>query len=425
MTTIPPVVFENMKDNITMDELNSNYTQITHFPTDLDEEFKSELFTVKTRTHTIFKLFPSCHSEQTLQTLFNVLKARRCQFYYKSIDNGNYWGGCGKWQQLYNGLASYIPRCGYPQVELYTWNISAALSAIYVLSRVQHEFYNNCFMNVDICDVRDMLSRYRPLTICISQQKLTHSKLENYVGFNYFRMIKFIADTFDIDAAYSIVEAYQSFISEDDEICSTPDSEIEYESEDEYDKLNDSEFDDELEEKENENNYRCRKMKLLTEHYDEIEKRRNTNYNKLVNEIEKQIPLLGAQTMNYVRKILSIEEIRSLESDIESAHTMAMFNRVGFCIKSGKLHGETYKIGEFKRSTEEELLKYAKLEEEAKLAEESKQAKEKAIQFEKRIRDLESDKETHRKQLKRIEDEQKSLQIQAMDMHKIAERKTL
>lgn len=379
-------------------------------------EFPADFGSRKDCTYELVAVSPSrseqCRldaSSKSVRLVFSALLDEGCTLYYFSSDNGCYWDHRGKYQKLYNAISTtYIPPAGYPRFEMYTVDRAKVISLVYALMRIQHEWYNNGFMNVDLCDVRESI--LDDFTVLFPTRG---EVLERSVGYDYFCMVKYLADSFELPHAIDLVTAYQEAIWEFDETYSNPPSDIEWNSEEEYDADNDSEYDDKMDEAANETKYRARRRSGLDEFYDRLEKERIQIGETLTMALEEHIPLLGRDVMEMVRSTLTKEEILELENEMPDPSTQAAFNRLGVCCRPGLCDGESYAFGEFKRASVVEMEREAKRQ---KLFDESVQAKKKSDAATKKLQALYERarllQEEHQKGLQRIEAERKELEAQ-------------
>jgi hypothetical protein len=128
-------------------------------------------------------------------------------------DGGDYWGGDGAHQELYDALSEYIPPTGHPLYEMFEPKIAKALVVVYLISRIQHEHYNNGFMNVEPEDA-DRILRMKGITFCDDTEDITKEFLEREVGYNYLRMVDHLYETYNIGAASDIIQSFQLFNEE-------------------------------------------------------------------------------------------------------------------------------------------------------------------------------------------------------------------
>ena len=81
---------------------------------------------------------------------FEMLKKMDSALYYSSTDHGCYTYGFGKHQRLYDAVTKQnVPHCGYPKLEMYDDTMAEVIAVVYMLLRIQHEWYNNGFINAD------------------------------------------------------------------------------------------------------------------------------------------------------------------------------------------------------------------------------------------------------------------------------------
>lgn len=382
-------------------------------------EFPADFGSLNDCTYELVAVSPSeseqCRldaSSEICRLVFYALLEEGCTLYYFSSDNGCYWGQQGKYQKLFVAIFdTYIPPYGYPRVEMYAVDLAKAISMVYALMRIQHEWYNNGFMNVDICDVRESIDDN--LTVLFPTRGAV---VERLVGYDYFRMVKYMADSFELPHAIDLVTAYQEAILDLDETHSNPPSDIEWDSEEEYDAGNDSEYDDEMDKAANETSYRARKRSALDEFHDRTDKERIHIGDTLKMALEEHIPLLGRDVMEKVRSTLTKEEILELENGMPDPSTQAAFNRLGVCCRPGLCDGESYAFGEFKRASVVEMEREAKRQKREQLFDESLEAKKRSDAATRQLQAL-SEKERllqeeHQKGLQHIEAERKELEAQ-------------
>lgn len=334
-------------------------------------------------------LDPTIHGTET----FDALKKMGCEFLYYSTDHGVYWDSSGKHQRLYDALYRCVPWSGYPKFEMYEEKMAQAICVVYLLSRIQQEWFNNGFGNVDPYHVRDVLDRNLKYD---DFDTLTQKAMETTIGYDYFRMIKYLADYHHIPSAVAIVDDYQEYHDDSDEIREEPPSNIAYNTDDEYDSADDSVYDDDLAHDINEENYRKRRRKWMTDFYERVEKEKEEVSSRLEKALTIHAEQLGADVMELVRSLLTPEDIILLERSVPDPAGQAAFNRLGVCIRPGLYDDQQYKYGQFKRATREEEEREAKRMEQVKLFDESEAARQSSQAATKRL--LEIEKEEKREQ---------------------------
>ena len=329
---------------------------------------------------------------------FEMLKKMDCALYYSSTDHGCYTYGFGKHQRLYDAVTKQnVPHCGYPKLEMYDDTMAEVIAVVYMLLRIQHEWYNNGFINVDPWKYRFLVHD----RLIVSNPSNLHKR----VGFCYFRMVKYLADTHKMPHATAVMDAYRDYYESWDETSSTPPSDVEYDSDEKYERGKDSDYDSDVAFDENEKSYRARKIERRNEFYDWLNRERDDLNVTLQSAIEKHVEGIGVDVMSYVRGLLSAEQISQLEDAVPDPSKEATFNCLGVCTRPGLYGDEHYCFGELKRLSKQEVEQEAKRQKRAMLYDESKRARASSVLAAQRMRELEEKGKREEEEFrKRMED---------------------
>lgn len=261
------------------------------------------------------------------------VRHRYCEPSESNGSNGkdtSYWNGTGAKQDLYDSLQAYVPWSGYPKPQMYDAELGSAIILVYIMGRLQHEWFNNAFMNVGYDEVATTMTRE-----CMV---LKSYEVEHMVSYSYSGMLKYLADTYKIQSAQNIIDAYEHQIMKESEFeeLQLP-SDVEYDSDDEYDIDSESEYDEMNTEAQNESAYRTRHAARAKEFRESMLQSMNKLHAQFENTLHANIVLLGEEVMNKVITLMNQTLLDALLKHTKpDSTTQARFNRSGFCFKPGE-----------------------------------------------------------------------------------------
>ena len=325
--------------------------------------------------------------DRKLSEQFSSLLEKGYEFYYYSEDNGGYCEGQGKHQRLYDALCEYIPCYGYPKFKSLDAKIAEAVAVVYLLTRLQYEWFNNGCCNIDTSSIMDVQHEW---VRDVSDVKF----LPRRVGHNYYLMIKYLADKHDMKSAENLVESYDAFIEEEcyyNDSEENPPKECIYSSSDEYISGEDSEYDEDIDREKNKMKFERRRRKTRNQYFQRIDKERDESLDALQESLSDNMKGLGCDVMSHVLSILTPEQVQTLEECTPDPNTKARFNRLGVCYCPGLHDGETYRLGEFKRLSQDEIKRQENRKRKIELCEEANKAKEASAKAIKLIEENEKD----------------------------------